>query len=185
MTDGENDEIWKAAAVDQVTIRARILVDERYSKTNPLKVGEIISAIKRSPPVELDGNRVIIETLTKHTHKRYVSISYEILVPREAEINVHSVSGNVRVSGIIGEVNATSDTGKVTVAKLDEANAARSSSWTNRAFRALVKPSIWQCSRKKRILWTRFHSRAIAMAKSPQIPGHLSCTYMAPPSKYA
>jgi hypothetical protein len=93
-----------------------------------LKVGEIISAIKRSPPVELDGNRVIIETLTKHTHKRYVSISYEILVPREAEINVHSVSGNVRVSGIIGEVNATSDTGKVTVAKLDEANAARSSS---------------------------------------------------------
>jgi hypothetical protein len=120
--------VVRGGDVDQVTIRARILVDERYSKTNPLKVGEIISAIKRSPPVELDGNRVIIETLTKHTHKRYVSISYEILVPREAEINVHSVSGNVRVSGIIGEVNATSDTGKVTVAKLDEANAARSSS---------------------------------------------------------
>jgi hypothetical protein len=120
--------VVRGGDVDQVTIRARILVDERYSKTNPLRAGEIISAIKRSPPVKLDGNRVIVETLTKHTHKRYVSISYEILVPREAEINIHSVSGNVRVSGIVGEVNATSDTGKVTVAKLDEANAARSSS---------------------------------------------------------
>jgi len=116
--------VVRGGDVDQVTIRARILVDERYSKTDPLKAGKIISSIKRSPPVEIDGNRVVVETLTKHTHKRYASISYEILVPRDAEVNVHSVSGNVRVSGITGEVNATSDTGKVTVAKLDEAEGA-------------------------------------------------------------
>lgn len=120
--------VVRGGDVGQVTIRARILVDERYSKTNLLKAGNIINAIKRSPPVRLDGNRVVVETLTRNTHKRYVSISYEILVPRDAEVNVHSVSGNVRVSGITGEVNATSDTGKVTVAKLDEANATRSSS---------------------------------------------------------
>ena len=83
----------------------------------------MINAIKRSPPVEAEGNRVIVGELQNHSHRRYASISYEILVPREATVSVHSVSGDVRVSGINGEVDATSDTGTVTVA--DSSDPAR------------------------------------------------------------
>jgi len=111
--------------VDQVSIHARITVNKRLSKTDPLKAGNILRAIKSSPPIEIDGNKVVIGELKKHNHKRYVSISYEIVVPRDAEVNVHSISGNVHVSGVTGAVKATSDTGKVTLAGLSKPQKAQ------------------------------------------------------------
>lgn len=120
--------VVQGADVDEVTISARIKIDKRYSKSDPTRAARIIAAIKRSPPIEVEGSRVSVNTLSKHTHKRYASISYEILVPRDADINVHTVSGNVRVSGVTGNVNATSDTGEVTVAKLDKVGSNKSSS---------------------------------------------------------
>ena len=120
--------VVRGGDVDEVTIYARITIDERYARTDPQKAGNVIGQIKRSPPVESDGNRVTIGELKKHTHQRYASISYEILVPRDTAVIVHSVSGDVLVSGITGEVEATSDTGKVTVANLDDPKSAQSSS---------------------------------------------------------
>ncbi len=118
----------RGADVDEVTIRAKITVDKRYARTDPLKAGKVIGEIKRSPPIEADGNRVVVGELKKHSHRRYATISYEILVPRESSVTVHSVSGDVRVSGISGEVNATSDTGDVTVAAAGPDSSTRSSS---------------------------------------------------------
>ncbi len=120
--------VVRGGDVDEVTIHARITIDKRYAKTDPQKAGKVIGQIKRSPPVESDGNRITVGELKKHTHQRYASISYEIVVPRETAVIVHSVSGDVLVSGITGEVKATSDTGKVTVANLDDQKAAQSSS---------------------------------------------------------
>ena len=118
----------RGADVDEVTIRAKITVDKRYARTDPLKAGKVIGEIKRSPPIEADGNRVVVGELKKHSHRRYTTISYEILVPHESSVTVHSVSGDVRVSGISGEVNATSDTGDVTVAAAGPDSSTRSSS---------------------------------------------------------
>jgi hypothetical protein len=120
--------VVRGGDVDAVTIRARIAIDKRYAKSDPLKAGKLINEIKRSPPVEAVANRVTVAELQKHSHRRYASISYEILVPREATVSVHSVSGDVRVSGINGEVNATSDTGEVTVADSGHAGNKRPSS---------------------------------------------------------
>lgn len=116
VTNQRGTVVVRGADVDEVTIHARIKVDKRFTRTDPQKAAKLIGEIKRSPPVETDGNRVIVGELKKHTHQRYASISYEILVPSEATVNVHSVSGDVRVSGVSGEVNATSDNGEVTVA---------------------------------------------------------------------
>ena len=120
--------VVRGGDVDEVTIRARITIDKRFAKSDPLKAGKLIGEIKRSPPVEATGNRVTVAELEKHSHRRYASVSYEILVPREATVSVHSVSGDVRVSGMRGEVNATSDTGEVTVADSGQENSTRSSS---------------------------------------------------------
>jgi len=119
--------VIRGGDVDTVTIRARITVDKRYARTDPLKAGKLIGEIKRSPPIEAAGNRVTVAELEKHSHRRYASISYEILVPRETSVSVHSVSGDVRVSGINGEVNATSDTGEVSVADSGWASSNRAS----------------------------------------------------------
>lgn len=53
-------------------------------------------------------------------------MTYEILVPRNAEVTVHSDSGNVTVSGVTGPVEATSDSGQVIVAGLEESGASSS-----------------------------------------------------------
>ncbi len=116
VTNPKGDVVVRGADVDEVTIRARISINKRYERTDPQKAGKIIGEIKRSPPIELVGKRVVITKLTKHTHQRYASINYEILVPRKSTVIVHSESGDVRVSGVSGEVKASSDTGEVTVA---------------------------------------------------------------------
>lgn len=113
----QGNVIVRGADVDKVTIRARIEVDKRLAKTSPQKAAKLIGAIRRSPPVETIENRIVIGELKKHTHQRYATISYDIQVPSKATVKVHSVSGDVRVSGVSGTVDATSDKGEVSVAE--------------------------------------------------------------------
>ena len=116
--------IVRGADVDKVTIRARIEVDKRLNQTNPLKAAKLIAAIRRSPPVETNENRIVIGKLKKHTHQRYASIRYDIQVPSNATVKVHSVSGDVRVFGVSGTVDATSDKGEVSVAETTSSGQA-------------------------------------------------------------
>ena len=103
--------------VDQVTIRATIRIDKKLSNSNPMRAEQIISGVKRSPPVSIEGGRIEISKIKRGTYQRHASISYEIVVPHDTEVNVQSVSGNVKVSGVTGSVSATSETGKVTLAE--------------------------------------------------------------------
>lgn len=109
--------------VDQVTIYARIKIDKKLSNSDPDRAGQIVRAIKRSPPIVAENNRIVIGELKRRAYQRHASVSYEIIVPRETEVNVHSISGNVHVSGVTGQVNATSEKGEVILAE-NEAVAA-------------------------------------------------------------
>jgi hypothetical protein len=109
----------KGADIDHVSVHAQIRIDDRLSSVDPMKAGSIASAIKRSPPIEVDGDKIVITSLKKGTHKRYATIAYEISVPRDATVTVHSDTGNVTVSGVTGPVEATSESGEVTVAALN------------------------------------------------------------------
>jgi hypothetical protein len=102
--------------VDKVTIRATIRIDKKLSSSDPKRAAQILHGVKRSPPVSIEGGRIEISKIERRTYQRHASISYKIIVPRDSEINVQSVSGNVKVSGVTGIVNATSETGKVTLA---------------------------------------------------------------------
>jgi hypothetical protein len=84
--------------VDQVSIRAKIKINKKLSASNPMRAERIIRAVKKSPPVSVEGGRIEISKI-QDRYRRYASISYEIVVPRDSEVNVHSVSGNVKVSG--------------------------------------------------------------------------------------
>ncbi len=118
VTNGSGTVYVHGADVDKVTIRARISVDKRYAKRDPYKAISMVESLKRSPPIRTDGDRIIIEQPRKNTQRRHVSISYDILVPRDAQVKVQSDSGDVRVSGVSGPVDATSETGVVTLAHI-------------------------------------------------------------------
>lgn len=102
--------------VDQVTIHATIRIDKRLSRTNPVRAEKIIRGVKRSPPVTIEGNRIEISKIKRRSYQSKASISYRIVVPHDSEVNVQSISGNVKISGVTGTVSATSETGKVTLA---------------------------------------------------------------------
>jgi hypothetical protein len=82
----------------------------------------MVLALSAKPPIRVDGDRIVIERPKKHAQRRHATISYEILVPRDAQVKVQSESGDVRVSGISGPVDATSDTGVVTLVKISFRN---------------------------------------------------------------
>ena len=102
--------------VDKVTIRAHIRIKERMARTDPSRAQKIVNGIKRVPPISVEGNRIKITKIERRAYQKHASISYDIIVPRNSDVEVHSVSGNVVVSGVTGDVNATSDSGKVTLA---------------------------------------------------------------------
>lgn len=102
--------------VDEVTIRAHITISDRLSQSDPSRAQKILNGIKRLPPITVEGNRIEITKVERRAYQKHASISYDIIVPRDSDIEVHSVSGNVVVSGVTGKVNATSGSGKVTLA---------------------------------------------------------------------
>ena len=72
VTNGSGTVNVRGADVDQVTIRARISVDERYAKRDPYKSISMVESLKRSPPIRTDGDRSVIEQPRKHTQRRHV-----------------------------------------------------------------------------------------------------------------
>jgi len=91
------------------------LIRLRFARRDAYNAYRIALALSAKPPIRVDGDRIVIERPKKHAQRRHATISYEILVPRDAQVKVKSESGDVRVSGISGPVDATSDTGVVTL----------------------------------------------------------------------
>ena len=119
VSNGSGSVDVRGADVDQVTIRASISINERYVRRDKYKAKKMALDLRAKPPISVDGDRIVIEQPKNSAQRRHATISYEILVPRDAQVNVQSESGDVRVSGISGPVNATSDTGVVTVVRVN------------------------------------------------------------------
>jgi hypothetical protein len=108
------------ADVDTVTIRARVKIDKRFAARDPLRAQSIINGIKRWPPIVVDGNKIEVTKVARRSYQKYASISYNIEVPRNSDVVINSVSGNVQVSGVTGDVDAKSDKGEVKLADAAE-----------------------------------------------------------------
>ena len=122
ISNGSGSVEVRGADVDQVTIRARISIDERYVRRDTYKANKMMLDLHAKPPIRVDGDRIVIEQPKNSAQRRHATISYEILVPRDAQVKVQSESGDVRVSGISGPVDATSDTGVVTLVRISFRN---------------------------------------------------------------
>ncbi|MBZ5557399.1 MAG: DUF4097 domain-containing protein [Acidobacteriia bacterium] len=73
------------------------------------------------------GSRV--EVQTTHTLRRdRVSVDYTVSVPNSASLEVHSISGTIKVTGVRGTVRAETISGDVTVSDTPKLEAAKSTS---------------------------------------------------------
>jgi len=113
------DVLVQGADVDHVSIRGVITVDNRMARNDPIKASNMVRAVRAEPPVEVVDGRIIVGQLKRSTHQRHVQISYVITVPNDSDVTAHSKSGDVRISGVSGSVNATSESGQVVRADVD------------------------------------------------------------------
>ena len=97
----------------------------------------VIEAVKKGRTVEelkevtievtTSANRVEVRTRYPEGRRNVsVSVNYTITVPRAAAINVKSISGDEKISGLDGEVHATTVSGDVSVASAAEVRAVKS-----------------------------------------------------------
>jgi hypothetical protein len=79
--------------------------------------GDIESRIKRvvdNPPITQDGNAIHIGEAHDHELYNNISIDYDISVPAEVALNLHSGSGDIRVSQVGRFLTASTGSGNVT-----------------------------------------------------------------------
>jgi DUF4097 and DUF4098 domain-containing protein YvlB len=77
------------------------------------------------------GNRVRVQTRygerhERHNRRTHVSVDFEVTVPHGTEVTVKSVSGDVDVQDVKGELRAESVSGEVTVSNADRLVLAKS-----------------------------------------------------------
>jgi DUF4097 and DUF4098 domain-containing protein YvlB len=79
-----------------------------------------IHEIETNPPISQTGNSIHINMLLSDSLRRHVSISYELVVPRETRLRAHTGSGSESVDGIHGPVELETGSGSVTVVRVDD-----------------------------------------------------------------
>lgn len=78
--------------------------------------GDVNSRVQRivnNPPITQSGNSVRIGEVNDHSLFNNISIDYDITVPEDAALNLHSGSGDVQVNGVGRFIAASSGSGTV------------------------------------------------------------------------
>jgi len=72
-----------------------------------------VRQLEQNPPIEQSGSTIRVGHIENEDLKRNISISYEIVVPAETEVHANTGSGNVRVEGTRGALDAQSGSGSL------------------------------------------------------------------------
>jgi hypothetical protein len=75
--------------------------------------GEIVRRLESNPPIEQSGHTVRIGRQMDRNWYENVSISYEIVVPAQANIQAHSGSGHQSLEGVDGRVEMNTGSGGI------------------------------------------------------------------------
>src|SRR5277367_2518209 len=87
-----------------VSIHGKIFVGDRWLFGN--RRGDV-SEVEQHPPVRQDGNSIHIDYVIDHN----MSVDYEITVPEETAIRIHSGSGDLTIDGTRGNADLQSGSG--------------------------------------------------------------------------
>jgi DUF4097 and DUF4098 domain-containing protein YvlB len=72
-----------------------------------------VQKVESNPPIEQNGNSIRLGYNLPDDVKHHVSINYEITVPADANLQAHSGSGNVDISGVRLSVDAETGSGDI------------------------------------------------------------------------
>ena len=94
---------------------------------------EAVQAVIENPPVELSGDTLKVGYIDDRSIRRRVSISYEIVVPADTEVEAKAGSGSIKVANIATSVEVRSGSGRLRLNDIGGAVKAESGSGSIRA----------------------------------------------------
>lgn len=119
------DIVVRGGASDQVQVQA---VKEVHRATSDAEAKRELDRVEIE--VTHTGNRLRIRTLYEErddrNHEASVSVDFEVIVPSGTEVSVKSVSGDIEVSNIQGELKAETVSGEVDIQSADKLVSAKS-----------------------------------------------------------
>ncbi len=117
-------------AVGRVNIEAHIKASDHWGwgGDSRLSPEERVKRIEAAPPIEQNGNTIVIGKIEDSELRNNVSISYEITVPETTKVESQTGSGSQKIEDLRGPVRATTGSGTIEIGKIGGEVEARSGS---------------------------------------------------------
>lgn len=122
---GSGDIVVHPGAAGTVQVHAKIRASGWHMGGD---VEQRIHQIETNPPIEQNGNTIRIGHSDDRDLFRNISISYDLTVPADTTLRSASGSGDERIQGINGTVDATSGSGNLQLTNIGAEARARSGS---------------------------------------------------------
>ncbi|HEY6936884.1 MAG TPA: hypothetical protein VI424_07015, partial [Terriglobales bacterium] len=106
VSTGSGDIDVHSGAVGSVQVTGRIKVSGWGGNGD-----EKVRRLEQNPPIEQNGNSIRIGYITDPDLRRNVSIDYQIVVPQATSLTSHTGSGDQKIDGIKGPLEARSGSG--------------------------------------------------------------------------
>ena len=90
---------------------------DRWTPDRPGVVADRVRTIEANSPIVLDGGVLRVGHLDRLQH-RQVGISYEMVAPANTRVRARTGTGNVRVVGVTGAVDARTGSGSMEIPPL-------------------------------------------------------------------
>lgn len=114
-------------AGDSQTVQVRGTIKAR-DHWGGMSAEDKVRQLESNPPIEQDGNIIRVGHLEDSELGRNVSISYDLVVPKETLLRAETGSGDQSVEGIQGPLKASTGSGGIRIARIgSEVHAATGS----------------------------------------------------------
>ncbi len=102
-------------AGDTVRIAARLRADNAWFSGD---VGARIREIEKNPPVAQAGNSIQVGRFADENIANHISISYDVTVPSQTNVNARTGSGSIDIGDVGGTVDANTGSGSVAIGRV-------------------------------------------------------------------
>src|SRR5688572_7337476 len=104
-------EIHRGPA-ESIRVIGRIRAGSSWLRSD---VEERVRQIEAAPPIVQDGNTIRIGGTRDDSLFRNVSISYDVTVPMDTQVQAHTGSGSQTISDVDGPIDASTGSGRLTL----------------------------------------------------------------------
>jgi hypothetical protein len=116
-----------------VTVVGKVTVNRKRFWRRSADSEEILEKVLANPPVELEGDRLVVGQLRDRSLRDRVRFSFQIVVPADTRIDADTGSGSISVTGVAAPVAVSSGSGRLDLENIGGPVRAKAGSGSIRA----------------------------------------------------